>query len=207
MNLNQRFIFNLILFLITFVSSWFLLTQGAHLPTGISASPDKPDLFMKTVLATQLNATGTREYSIHANDLNHFQEVPTTSQHLVTIAKQCFQTSTGPTDFASFLNPIVYLYGHNKNPTVITADKGTSLNENTAIIFNQNVTGRLPTNNMTLSTDQLIACPQAKFIYTDQAVHLDQPSGDAQSIGASFDTNTNQVQLKSRAEGEYDPNQ
>lgn len=180
----------------TLVSIFFIIAIGlTAITTYIAYRPEKvmtmdlanePDAYMENVTTTIMDKYGDPSIKINSPKMVHFNKNDTTR----------------------LVSPLVTLYRHSPQPWVITSSYAKAINGLDTIQFWDNVLIHHPSdaeNPVTdIETATLSVFPDKKIAQTNDPIRLIQPNTVINAIGMHADMRSGDIQLLSKARGEYE---
>ncbi|MDA8561956.1 LPS export ABC transporter periplasmic protein LptC [Gammaproteobacteria bacterium] len=178
----------LLLIMAASLSSWSIFF--AKKPDIIALKkPTQPDSFMENVITTIINKEGDKSVLIKSPRIIHY------SKNDTTIIE----------------SPKITIYRDSPKPWIINSDYAKATSGINKIFFWSNVVIHHPvdvkTPLTTFTTKSLTVYTKNNIAKTSDAVTLTQPESTVNGIGMTANLNNGEIQLLSKARGEYVPKQ
>lgn len=186
--MNDRKLFTLFPLLLIATFTGWLAYKGLQAPIKHNLIADRPDSFMKNVIALRMNMdTGLPQDELLTPSMIHYPQGDTTN--LISPHFIIFNVDSQPWHITSNLGQaqngvaVIQLWDHVK----IHQDAGPQNQE------------------IDITTSMLTIYPHEQYAITQEPVMLTQPGSIAHSIGVRADLKSGDIQLFSQARGQYKP--
>jgi lipopolysaccharide export system protein LptA len=142
--MTQRFFYNIVLILLTLISSWLVWYFVIDFSFEKPPNPYTPDSYANQLTVTVMNDAGDKAYRFFSPELKHYPEG----------------------DRTEFSLPHLTLFEKNATPWELTASSGISLKGGDQINFQDNVT--LTQNKTRIVTPRLTVYPKKRLLFSDE---------------------------------------
>lgn len=184
----KKYIFMILLLLGVTYTGWLLFKANGPSTKVAKGEQSRPDLFMKRVTSIETDENGQVIKRLTTPSVLHYQK----------------------DDKADLETPVYIIYqSDQKQPWVITALQGTSLQHGKKIILNQqvNIHEKKGSNNddVLIATSSLTYYPNEQLATTDQHVTIQKPDLLVTAIGMNAYLAQKKIDLLSNTRGVYAP--